>query len=187
MTHIARCIAGVALLIGLVPVAGLAQTGAPDLGARLIQDAAIKSALDAIKTAEPQTLEDQIRICEVEAPPFKEQKRGVLFAQMLKEAGLTNIRTDKEGNVLGELAGAQPRPHLLFAAHLDTVFPEGTDVKVKREGTLLRGPGIGDDCRGLAVLLAVARQMIKSGIKVPGRITFVGNVGEEGLGDLRGV
>ena len=75
----------------------------------------------------------------------------------------------------------------MLAAHLDTVFPEGTDVRVKREGTLLRAPGIGDDCRGLAVVLAVARQMVKSGIKTPGTITFVGNVGEEGLGDLRGV
>jgi acetylornithine deacetylase/succinyl-diaminopimelate desuccinylase-like protein len=164
-----------------------AQTEAGNLGTRLAQEAAIQGALEAVKAAEPQTLEDQIRLCEVEAPPFKETKRGVLFAQMLKEVGLTNIRTDKEGNVLGELAGAQPRPHLLFAAHLDTVFPEGTDVRVKREGTLLRGPGIGDDCRGLAVLLAVARQMVKSGIKTPGTITFVGNVGEEGLGDLRGV
>ena len=128
-----------------------------------------------------------MRLCEVEAPPFKETKRGVLFAQMLREAGLTNIRTDRVGNVLGELTGAQPRPHLVFAAHLDTVFPEGTDVVVKREGTVLRGPGIGDDCRGLAVVLAVARPMVKSGIKTPGTITFVGNVGEEGLGDLRGV
>ena len=128
-----------------------------------------------------------MRLCEVEAPPFKETKRGVLFAQMLREAGLTNIRTDSVGNVLGELTGAQPRPHLVFAAHLDTVFPEGTDVAVKKDGPVMRGPGIGDDCRGLAVVLAVARTMVKSGIKTPGTITFVGNVGEEGLGDLRGV
>ena len=89
--------------------------------------------------------------------------------------------------MLGETRGAQPRPHLVFAAHLDTVFPEGTNVTVKREGTMLRGPGIGDDCRGLAVVLAVARAMIKRNIQTPGTITFVGNVGEEGLGDLRGV
>jgi acetylornithine deacetylase/succinyl-diaminopimelate desuccinylase-like protein len=106
---------------------------------------------------------------------------------MLKEIGLTNVRTDKEGNVLGERAGSAARPHLVLAAHLDTVFPEGTDVTVKREGTVLRAPGIGDDCRGLAVVLAVARQIVKSGLKTPGTITFVGNVGEEGLGDLRGV
>lgn len=186
MRQTARRLVCVAALLG-APAVAIAQTDAPNLGARLMQDAAIKGALKAIKAAEPQTIEDQIRLCEVEAPPFKEQKRGVVFAEMLNAIGLTNIRTDKEGNVLGELVGSQPRPHLLFAAHLDTVFPEGTDVKVTREGTLLRGPGIGDDCRGLAVLLAVARQMVKSGIKTPGTITFVGNVGEEGLGDLRGV
>jgi tripeptide aminopeptidase len=177
--------AAIALLV--VAASAAAQSDAENLGPRLAQDSAVKAALDAIKAAEPQTLEDQIRLCEVEAPPFKETKRGALFAQMLKEIGLANIRTDQEGNVLGELAGAQARPHLVLAAHLDTVFPEGTDVRVKREGTLLRAPGIGDDCRGLAVVLAVARQMVKSGIKTPGTITFVGNVGEEGLGDLRGV
>jgi acetylornithine deacetylase/succinyl-diaminopimelate desuccinylase-like protein len=152
-----------------------------------MKDATISAALAAIKAAEPQTIADQVRLCEVEAPPFKEQKRGVLFADLLKEIGLTNIRTDKEGNVLGELVGAVARPHLVLAAHLDTVFPEGTDVTVRRDGARLHGPGIGDDCRGLAVVLAVARQMVTSGIRPPGTITFVGNVGEEGLGDLRGV
>jgi acetylornithine deacetylase/succinyl-diaminopimelate desuccinylase-like protein len=165
----------------------LAQNAPQSLGPRLLQDAAIKAAVEAIRADEPKTLEDQVRICEVEAPPFKETKRGELYAQLLREAGLSNVRSDTVGNVLGELAGAQPRPHLVFAAHLDTVFPEGTPVRVTREGTVMRGPGIGDDCRGLAVVLAVARTMVKSGIKVPGTITFVGNVGEEGLGDLRGV
>ena len=106
---------------------------------------------------------------------------------MFRELGLQNVRIDKEGNVLGDRPGAQPRPRLVFTAHLDTVFPEGTDVKVKREGNILRGPGIGDDCRGLAVLLAVVRTMNQAKIQTPGTITFVGTVGEEGLGDLRGV
>jgi acetylornithine deacetylase/succinyl-diaminopimelate desuccinylase-like protein len=75
----------------------------------------------------------------------------------------------------------------VFSAHLDTVFPENTNVKVTREGNVLRGPGIGDDCRGLAVLLAVVRAMDKASVTTPGTITFVGTVGEEGLGDLRGV
>ncbi len=168
-------------------VLAMAQDAAQSIGPRLLQDAAVKAAVEAIRADEPRTLDDQVRICEVEAPPFQESKRGEMYAQLLREAGLTNVRTDKEGNVLGELTGAQPRPHLVFAAHLDTVFPEGTPVRVTREGTLMRGPGIGDDCRGLAVVLAVARTMVKSGLKVPGTITFVGNVGEEGLGDLRGV
>jgi tripeptide aminopeptidase len=173
------------LSIGVRPAD--AQQDAASLGGKLMQDAAIKAAVEGLRASEPQTLEDQVRLCEVEAPPFKEAKRAAMYAQMFKDIGLTNVRIDKEGNVLGEKRGAQPRPHLVFSAHLDTVFPEGTDVKVKREGTMLRAPGIGDDCRGLAVLLAVARAMVKANIPTPGTITFVGTVGEEGLGDLRGV
>ena len=180
---------GFVVLITLlfVTTAAEAQQDAANIGARLLQDKAIQAALDAIKTAEPQTIEDQIRVCEVEAPPFKEAKRAQLYAQMFRDIGLQNVRIDKEGNVLGEKRGAAARPHIVLAAHLDTVFPEGTTVTVKREGNVLRAPGIGDDCRGLAVVLAVARTMIKHNIQTPGTITFVGNVGEEGLGDLRGV
>jgi len=167
--------------------AAFAQQDAANVGARLMADSAIKAAVDAIKASENQTIEDQIRLCEVEAPPFKEAKRGEVYAKMFRELGLQNVRIDKEGNVLGDRPGAQPRPRLVFTAHLDTVFPEGTDVKVKREGNVLRGPGIGDDCRGLAVLLAVVRTMNQAKIQTPGTITFVGTVGEEGLGDLRGV
>jgi tripeptide aminopeptidase len=180
------CPCAVALsLSASLPV--FAQQDAATVGARLMHDGAIKAALDSIRAAEPQTIEDQVRLCEVEAPPFKEAKRAQLYAQMFRDAGLQNVRIDKEGNVLGERRGSQPRPHLVFAAHLDTVFPEGTNVTVKREGTVLSGPGIGDDCRGLAVLLAVARTITKANIQTPGSITFVGDVGEEGLGDLRGV
>jgi tripeptide aminopeptidase len=179
---------GIALLALLfTAVTTEAQQDAANVGARLLQDAAIKSAVEGLRASEPQTIDDQVRICEVEAPPFKEAKRAQLYAQMLKEIGLTNVRIDKEGNVLAERRGTQARPHLVFSAHLDTVFPEGTPVNVRREGTMLRGPGIGDDCRGLAVVLAVARAMVKANIPTPGTITFVATVGEEGLGDLRGV
>jgi acetylornithine deacetylase/succinyl-diaminopimelate desuccinylase-like protein len=176
-------------ILALVSVASpaWAQQDAANIGGRLLQDAAIKTAIESSRASEPQTIEDQIRLCEVEAPPFKETKRAQVYAQMFKEIGLTNVRIDKEGNVLGEKRGTGARPHLVFSAHLDTVFPEGTDVTVKRDGNTLRGPGIGDDCRGLAVLLAVARVMVKNKIETPGTITFVGTVGEEGLGDLRGV
>ena len=167
--------------------AAFAQQDAANIGAKLMADGAIKAAVEAIKASEPQTIEDQIRLCEVEAPPFKETKRAEAYAKMFRELGLQNVRIDKEGNVLGDRPGSQPRPRLVFTAHLDTVFPEGTDVKVKREGNILRGPGIGDDCRGLAVLLAVVRTMNQAKIQTPGSITFVGTVGEEGLGDLRGV
>jgi len=180
-------ILALAMLLASLPVAGASQQDAANLGTRLLQDAAVKAGLESIRASEPQTIEDQIRVCEVEAPPFKEAKRAQLYAQMFRDAGLENVRVDKEGNVLGERKGLQAHPHLVFAAHLDTVFPEGTNVTVKREGAVLRAPGIGDDCRGLAVLLAIARTMNKGNIQTPGTITFVGNVGEEGLGDLRGV
>ncbi|MSO56542.1 MAG: M20/M25/M40 family metallo-hydrolase [Acidobacteria bacterium] len=164
-----------------------AQLRSSELGFSLLQVPAVRAAVDAVRTVEPQTIKDQINLCEVEAPPFQEARRAQLFARMLLEAGVKNVRIDLEGNVVGERAGQQARPNVVISAHLDTVFPKGTTVKVRREGSVLYGPGIGDDCRGLADVLAVARVLNKSSITTPGTITFVGTVGEEGLGDLRGV
>jgi acetylornithine deacetylase/succinyl-diaminopimelate desuccinylase-like protein len=171
---------------GLTTLAA-AQQRAAELGSLLLQTPAVRSAVDFARADEMQTIADQIRICEVEAPPFQEAKRANLYAEMFREAGLSNVRIDQEGNVIGERPGASARPNLVMSAHLDTVFPPGTNVKVRRQGPLLRGPGIGDDCRGLAVLVAVARALNKAAVTTPGTITFVGTVGEEGLGDLRGV
>lgn len=185
MTRSAITVAGV-LLLGLA-TSTRAQQNANAIGERLIADATIKTALESIRAAEPKTIEEQIRLCQVEAPPFKEAKRAELYAQLFREAGLQNVRIDREGNVLGERPGRQATPHIVFSAHLDTVFPEGTDVTVKRDGAILRAPGIADDCRGLAVLLAVVRAMNQARVETQGTITFVGTVGEEGLGDLRGV
>ena len=164
-----------------------AQQRAAELGPMLLQTPAVRAAVEFARTDEMRTIEDQIRICEVEAPPFQEAKRGELYAGLLREAGLKNIRVDAEGNVIAERPGANARPNVVVSAHLDTVFPRGTNVKVRREGYVLRGPGVGDDCRGLADLVAVARALNKAGVTTPGTITFVGTVGEEGLGDLRGV
>ena len=177
----------VALLLAASGFSVGAQQRATELGPTLLQNPSIRTAVDAAKTTESETIEDQIRLCEVEAPPFQEARRGQLFAQMLRETGLKNVRVDNEGNVIGVRPGLQPRPNVVLSAHLDTVFPKGTDVKVRREGAVLRGPGIGDDCRGLADVMAVARILGKSSITTPGTITFVATVGEEGLGDLRGV
>ena len=160
------------------------QTASP---AALARRADVKAALDAARASEPQTLADQVRFCEVPAPPFNETARGAVVRRAFTDLGLLNVRVDRAGNVLGERPGAADRPHLVVASHLDTVFPAETDVKVTRDGALLRGPGIGDNCRGLAVLVAVARVMAQARVTTPGRITFVANVGEEGLGDLRGV
>ncbi len=164
-----------------------AQQRTADLGTTLLQTPAVRAAIEFARTDEMRTIEDQIRICEVEAPPFQEAKRAELYAGLMREAGLKNVRIDAEGNVLGERPGASARPNVVLSAHLDTVFPRGTNVKVRREGYVLRGPGIGDDCRGLADVLAVARALNTAAVSTPGTITFVGTVGEEGLGDLRGV
>jgi acetylornithine deacetylase/succinyl-diaminopimelate desuccinylase-like protein len=155
--------------------------------ANLVKEPSVKAALDGAKASEAQTISDQIRFCEVPAPSFKETARGEVLKREFEQLGLQNVRVDKAGNVLGDYAGAAPRPRVVIAAHLDTVFPEGTEVKVKREGNILRGPGIGDDCRGLAVLVTIVREMKKARVQTPGSVTFVANVGEEGLGDLRGV
>jgi acetylornithine deacetylase/succinyl-diaminopimelate desuccinylase-like protein len=143
--------------------------------------------MQAIKTNEPHFIEEQIRICEISSPPFHEEKRAAELARLFGEAGLTNVRIDHAGNVLGDRPGSAPHPHLVIAAHLDTVFPPETDVHVTREGNLLKGPGIGDDCRGLAALLAVIKAMGDAHLKTRGSLTFVADVGEEGLGDLRGM
>jgi tripeptide aminopeptidase len=153
---------------------------------RLAEDPAVKAALEAVRRNEPHFIEEQVRICEIPAPPFHEDVRGKELERLFKQAGLEKVRIDKVGNVIGVRPGASPRPNFVLAAHLDTVFPEGTDVRVTRDGHILKGAGIGDDCRGLAVLLSVIRALNEAKVKTPGTITFVADVGEEGLGDLRG-
>jgi acetylornithine deacetylase/succinyl-diaminopimelate desuccinylase-like protein len=180
-----RFVTAVGMVLGLSVGVARAQNGPTP--ADLLKDPAVKAALDAAKANEAQTIEDQIRFCEIPAPSFKEEARGKELQRVFQQLGLQNVRVDKVGNVLGHYPGAAARPHFVIAAHLDTVFPEGTDVKVKREGNVLRGPGIGDDCRGLAVLVSIVREMKRANVQTPGSITFVANVGEEGLGDLRGV
>jgi acetylornithine deacetylase/succinyl-diaminopimelate desuccinylase-like protein len=144
------------------------------------------AALDAAKRNEPHFIDEQIRICEIPAPPFKEEVRAKEMERLFQQLGLRDVRIDKAGNVIGVRPGTSPHPNLLFQAHLDTVFPEGTDVKVKREGSILRAPGIGDDCRGLAAMLAVIQALNDGKVQTAGTITFAADTGEEGLGDLRG-
>jgi tripeptide aminopeptidase len=148
---------------------------------------AVRAALAQLEATEPATIDEQIEICEIPAPPFHEQVRAEDYARRFREMGLDNVRVDAEGNVIGERPGDPGEPVVLISGHLDTVFPEGTDVTVTREGDVLKGPGIGDDCRGLAVVLAVARAMQEQGIRTRGTVLFVGTVGEEGQGNLRGV
>ncbi len=175
---------GAVALLG-APV--VAQQGASDLGGRLMRLPAVATAVQQADALESWVIEQQIALCQIAAPPFKEQARGQAYRQAFEQVGLRRVRVDAVGNVIGERPGSAAGPHLVFSAHLDTVFPEGTDVTVRRSGTRLSGPGIADDCRGLAVVLGVARALNDAGISTPGTISFVGTVGEEGLGDLRGV
>ena len=148
---------------------------------------AVRAAMDRIKADNAWTIEQQISICEIPAPPFKEERRAAEMKKRFEALGIRNVRIDSIGNVIAERPGTGGGPVVVIAAHLDTVFPEETDVRVQRTGTLLKGPGIGDDCRGLAVLLAVAKAMGAANVRTQGTIYFVANVGEEGPGNLRGV
>ena len=170
------------LLVPLWTALALAQSPAT-----LSNDPAVRAALEAARRNEPAAIEQEVAVCRIAAPPFHETARAQELQRLFSGLGLSDVRIDKAGNVIGVRRGKAAHPNLVFAAHLDTVFPEGTDVSVTREGTVLKGPGIGDDCRGLAVMLAVIRALNEARVETPGTITFVADVGEEGLGDLRGM
>ncbi|PSL33012.1 acetylornithine deacetylase/succinyl-diaminopimelate desuccinylase-like protein [Planomicrobium soli] len=153
----------------------------------LVKDPSVKKALDFIHRDHENTIADQIAITEIPAPPFKEQQRAEDFQRRLEELGLEKVEMDAEGNVYGVRPGSGKGPKLFVSAHLDTVFPEGTDTSVRKEDGILYAPGIGDDTRGLAELLAVVRALNEAGIETVGDLVFGGTVGEEGAGDLRGV
>ena len=149
----------------------------------------IGAAKTALAGDYDRTVKELITITEIPAPPFGEQARAEYFAKAFKELGLAEVAIDAEGNVTGLRRGtvAAGGPLVVVSAHLDTVFPKGTDVKVRREGNTLNAPGVGDDTVGLAGLLAWVRAL--NAAKLPTRhdVLFVGTVGEEGPGDLRGV
>jgi acetylornithine deacetylase/succinyl-diaminopimelate desuccinylase-like protein len=155
--------------------------------AELMNEPAIRAAFAAIQRNEPSVIESQIAICEIPAPPFKEEVRAQELKRRFEALDLRDVRIDRAGNVIGVRPGKAAHPNLVFAAHLDTVFPEGTNVKVSVNGLILKGPGIGDDCRGLALMLGVIRALNEAKVETAGPITFVADVGEEGLGDLRGM
>lgn len=154
---------------------------------KLTAHAGVKQAVDFLRADDERTLKDQIELTEIPAPPFKEMVRAQEYQKRLKALGLGDARIDAEGNVIAVRKGNGKGPVLVLSAHLDTVFPEGTDVKVKVKGNRYEAPGIYDDGRGLASLLSVLRALNQTGLKTVGDIVFVGTVGEEELGDLRGV
>src|SRR5918993_2912267 len=154
---------------------------------RIMASEGYRKAVETFDREHDRWVNEVITLTEIEAPPFKEETRAKVYMDMFKAHGLSDVEIDPEGNVLGVRKGTGDGPLVAVSAHLDTVFPEGTDVKVKREGSRLAAPGVGDDSAGLATLLSIVRAMDAAGIKTKSDIVFLGDVGEEGLGDLRGV
>ncbi|MES2696717.1 MAG: M20/M25/M40 family metallo-hydrolase [Verrucomicrobiota bacterium] len=154
---------------------------------QIVGSATYKAAVAVFDRDFERFINELIFLTEIPAPPFREQLRAEAYAKLLREVGLENVEIDAEGNAMGLWRGKGGAPLLAVAAHLDTVFPEGTDTKVKRSGTRLMAPGVGDDTRALAFLLAAIRAMREAKIQTAGDILFIGNVGEEGPGDLRGM
>ena len=154
---------------------------------RILSHAKYKAAMTALGADHDRIIAENIALSEVPAPPFKEAAKAKAFYELFSKLGLSEVTIDQEGNVTGLRKGKGNGPLLAVASHLDTVFPEGTDVKVKRDGDILRGPGIGDNSRGLAVILGLVRALEAAQIEPDSDILFVASVGEEGLGDLRGM
>ena len=154
---------------------------------KLVKSKKVKSAFAFIDENDKETIHQMIELTEVIAPPFKETERAHLFKKMIEDAGAQKVWIDEVGNVLALRKGKKGERLIGLDAHLDVVFPEGTDVKVRQVGDTLMAPGIGDDTRGLSMVIAVLKAMNRAKIETQNDILFVGSVGEEGLGDLRGM
>ena len=154
---------------------------------KLSKQKSVKEAFIIIDNIETETTQNLINLTEISAPPFKEAERALAYKLLLEKAGAEKVWIDKEGNVLALRKGSDGKKVVVLDAHLDTVFPEGTNVTVQQKGDTLYAPGIGDDTRGLAMVLAVLKAMNKAEIQTKSDVLFIGSVGEEGLGDLRGV
>ncbi|ACB85958.1 M20/M25/M40 family metallo-hydrolase [Natranaerobius thermophilus] len=153
---------------------------------KILQNKNVARALKFIEKDAKRTLEEQTQLCEIPAPTFEEEKRGKYYYQLMSQLGLDEVKIDEYNNVIGILKGRQEQPGIITMAHLDTVFPQETDVSVKNIDGILYAPGISDNCRNLAAQLSIIRAFKEAGIRPETDIIFVGNVCEEGLGDLKG-
>jgi acetylornithine deacetylase/succinyl-diaminopimelate desuccinylase-like protein len=174
------------MLVALGLALALPAFGADRPYAKLLRQPAVKAAMKLLREDDTRTLQEQIALAQVPAPPFKEAVRAQDFAARLRAAGLEDVSIDGTGNVIGKRPGLQGGPLLVISAHLDTVFDEGSDVTVRQQDGRYHGLGIYDDARGLAALLSVLRAMQAAQLRTVGDVWFVGTVGEEALGNLRG-
>src|ERR1041385_1195010 len=146
----------------------------------------VRSAFTWFRAQEPQFAQWQLELARIAAPPFGERARSAWLATKFKELGLDPIYTDEVGNVFGTQAG-YGHGFVSLSAHLDTVFPAGTPLNIRQEGSRLYGPGVSDNGAGVTAMLAIASAFQAVGIRHALPLLFVGNVGEEGEGDLRGM
>jgi len=155
----------------------------------LSRTAGVQAAVRLIRETDSRTLQDQVELTLIPAPAFQEEARGKRMAERMREVGLSEVETDAVGNVLGWYrGGASPEAlPLLVSAHLDTAFPPDTPIQLRDVHGRLHAPGISDDGRGLAALLALGRSLVSAGLALEAPLLLVATVGEEGVGDLRGV
>lgn len=171
-----------------VPASTASKDNASDqVIAALRKDSRVQSAFTQIEAMEQDNIHRLITYTETPAPPFEETIRARLLAKDLKSSGLSDVRIDEVGNVLARRPGRIGARTVAVVAHIDTVFPADTDVTVRKEGNVYHAPGIGDNTRGLIAMLSLAEAMEAQGLTTDDDILFIGSVGEEGLGDLRGV
>lgn len=152
----------------------------------LATDPKVQKGLQIAKEQASFAMQEQVELCEIASPTFEEATRAKEIARRMKQYGLTDVSIDEIGNVVGIRKGTGNGPVLVIDAHMDTVFPMGTDVKVRREGDTYYAPGIGDNTSGCRALLQLIRCFNEADVKTEGDILFVGTVGEEGNGDIRG-
>ena len=153
----------------------------------LLSSPAVARAFQSFETDAEAITTEHIRICSIPASPFGEQERAEYLSKRFSELGLAEVEIDEEGNCLGLTKGASLSPLMVVSAHLDTVFSRDTDFTVVQQENRLLAPGIADDGCGLAALIALAQTIQRKQIPLQGSILFVGTVGEEGEGNLRGV
>lgn len=154
---------------------------------QLKQMKAVEEAITFLANDDTRTLEEQIVLAEIPAPPFKEEKRTDYIYEQLEQLGLVDVQKDEEGNVFGTYEGTEDGPTLFVSAHADSVFAEDVDTTVTHKEGTYYGAGITDDARGLAAMLSIVRAFTTNKLSIKGKIIFGATVGEEGVGDLRGV
>jgi tripeptide aminopeptidase len=171
--------------LGSSTTQGMAQEAQQEV-ARLAASPEVRSAFNWFRTQEPQLSHWQMEMVRIPAPPFGESARGAWLSERFREVGLDDVRIDDVGNVFGIHPGFGNR-YIALSAHIDTVFPANTPLNIKQQGSRIYGPGVSDNGAGVVAMLAIASLLRSVRVRHAMPFVFIGNVGEEGEGDLRGM